>query len=100
MVNWQQYSGGSQVISNLKINVKELAEKAMGTRKHVPPVWQFFDGELEDFAERIAHECVKICTEQSLTHAAQGNFAESGAAGMCGHIISETFLYDSYEDTK
>jgi len=33
--------------------IKLLAEEAMGTRKHVPPVWQFFDHELEKFVELI-----------------------------------------------
>jgi hypothetical protein len=39
--------------------IKELAEQSMGTRKHVPPVWQFFDDELQKFAELIVRECAK-----------------------------------------
>ena len=41
--------------------ILELAEQAMGTRKHVPPVWQFYDTELEKFAELIVRECAKQC---------------------------------------
>lgn len=37
--------------------IRELAEQAAGTRKHVPPVWQFFDDELEKFAQLIVREC-------------------------------------------
>jgi len=33
--------------------IQKLAEQAMGTRKHVPPVWQFFDHELQEFADLI-----------------------------------------------
>jgi hypothetical protein len=41
--------------------IKQLAEQSMGTRKHVPPVWQFFDDELQKFAELIVEECVLQC---------------------------------------
>jgi hypothetical protein len=37
--------------------IYELAEHAMGTKKHIPPVWQFYDYELEKFAELIIDEC-------------------------------------------
>ena len=40
--------------------IKEIANQAMGTRKHVPPVWQFYDIELEKFAELIVRECCDI----------------------------------------
>ena len=40
--------------------VMELAEQAMGTRKHVPPVWQFYDHELKDYAELIIQECIQV----------------------------------------
>jgi hypothetical protein len=33
--------------------IQQLAEEAMGTRKYVPPVWQFYDHELEKFVELI-----------------------------------------------
>ena len=39
--------------------IRDLAESAMGTRKHVPPVWQFFDDELEDFTALIVEQCIK-----------------------------------------
>lgn len=38
--------------------IRELAEQAEGTKKHVPAVWQFYDHELEKFAELIVQECV------------------------------------------
>lgn len=38
--------------------IKKLAEEALGTRKHVPPVWQFFDAELEKFAELVIKDVV------------------------------------------
>lgn len=43
--------------------IKEIANQAMGTRKHVPPVWQFYDIELEKFAELIVRECCDIFVE-------------------------------------
>jgi hypothetical protein len=42
--------------------IKELAEQSMGTRKHIPPVWQFFDDELQKFAELIIRECADIAS--------------------------------------
>ena len=33
--------------------IRLLAEEAVGTRKYVPPVWQFYDYELEKFVELI-----------------------------------------------
>lgn len=41
--------------------IKELAEQAMATRKHVPPVWQMYDVEMEKFAAFIIKECVDKC---------------------------------------
>lgn len=38
--------------------IKELAEQAMATRKHAPPVWQMYDIEMEKFAELIAKDCI------------------------------------------
>ena len=40
--------------------IRELAEQAEGTKKHVPAVWQFYDHELEKFAELIVRECRKV----------------------------------------
>lgn len=37
--------------------IQELANKALGTRKHRPPVWQFYDVELQQFAELVIQEC-------------------------------------------
>lgn len=38
--------------------IEELALEAMGTRKYVPPVWQFYDSELEKFAQLIVQKCI------------------------------------------
>ena len=43
--------------------IRELAEQAAGTKKYVPPVWQFYDDELEKFAELIVKECIDYCGE-------------------------------------
>lgn len=40
--------------------IKELAEAAMATRKHVPPVWQLYDSEMEKFAELIVRMCADL----------------------------------------
>lgn len=40
--------------------IKELAKQASGTKKYVPPVWQFYDDELEYFAELIVRKCAQI----------------------------------------
>lgn len=40
--------------------IKKLAEEAEGTKKHVPAVWQFYDYELEKFAELLIKECIKL----------------------------------------
>jgi type I site-specific restriction endonuclease len=36
--------------------IQELAEQASGTRKYVRPVWQFYDDELEKFAELLIRD--------------------------------------------
>ncbi len=36
--------------------IHKIAEQA-STRKHVPPVWQFYDQELEDFVRMVVREC-------------------------------------------
>ena len=38
--------------------IKELALKSAGTKKYVPPVWQFYDDELEAFAKAIIQDCI------------------------------------------
>ena len=40
--------------------IRELAEQAEGTKKHVPAVWQFYDHELVKFAELIVRECANV----------------------------------------
>jgi hypothetical protein len=50
--------------------IQELAEQAMGTRKHVPPVWQFYDIELEKFAELIVRECANYAFSDDQDHKA------------------------------
>lgn len=65
--------------------IKLLAEQAYGTRKHVPPVWQFFDHELEKFAELIVAECISQCwTVSELEH--KGNVISECSKRMRKHF--------------
>ena len=43
--------------------IRELAKQAEGTKKHVPAVWQFYDHELEKFAQLIVRECIGCCEQ-------------------------------------
>ena len=75
--------------------IKELAEQAEGTKKHVPAVWQFYDHELEKFAELIVRECASICELESQTYkysftSAKAQLAES-TAKYCGTMIKKYF---------
>ena len=54
--------------------IKELAEQAEGTKKHVPAVWQFYDYELEKFAELIVRECAKIVNDNDCEISQVGNY--------------------------
>ena len=45
---------------------RELAKDAAGTRKHVPPLWQFYDEELEKFAESLVRECAEVARQHNL----------------------------------
>lgn len=65
--------------------IKELAEQAMGTKKHVPPVWQFYDIELEKFAELIIAECVSVCNNRV------GNSDYNTGRMHCASDIKEYF---------
>ena len=47
--------------------IKQLAEQAAGTKKYVPPVWQFFDDELETLVKLVAQECVTIIESQRVS---------------------------------
>ena len=55
--------------------IEELAEQALGTRKYVPPVWQFYDDELEKFAELIVKECSSIIESQDVDSAFKNRMA-------------------------
>ena len=46
--------------------IQELALQAEGTKKHVPAVWQFYDHELEKFAELIVRECISTLNEMHM----------------------------------
>lgn len=56
--------------------IRELAVQAEGTKKHVPAVWQFYDHELERFAELIVRECataiINDCRLNDVRSAANG----------------------------
>ena len=51
----------------MKERIKQLAEQAAGTKKYVPPVWQFFDDELETLVKLVAQECVTIIESQKVS---------------------------------
>jgi len=76
--------------------IKELAEKAAGTKKHVPPVWQFFDDELEKFAELIVKECARIMFEYGKTYAHPS--AGEYQAMVFSNVIKEHFYGETNED--
>jgi hypothetical protein len=62
-----------------------LAQQASGTKKYIPPVWQFFDYELEHFAQLLIKECARI---------ADVNQAENMDWNI-GEIIKEHFGVES-----
>lgn len=67
--------------------IKELAERAYGTRKHVPPVWQFYDSELEKLVESIVRECALLAS-----------WCESEQIPNCpGHILRQFGLQKELE---
>jgi hypothetical protein len=41
--------------------IKKLAEQAKGTKTPGFPVWQFYNTELEKFAELIVKRCIQVC---------------------------------------
>lgn len=43
--------------------IRNIASESYGTKKYVPPVWQFFDHELEDFTKLIVNETIKLCDD-------------------------------------
>jgi hypothetical protein len=85
IANRKHYSNTNNPIdfpkSKNKMNerIRLLAEQSMGTRKHVPPVWQFFDDELQKFAELIVRECADLFPS-----------ADSGTTGI-GVVIKQHF---------
>lgn len=46
--------------------LRKLAEQALGTRKHVPPVWQFYDEELEKYTRLVISECANALVDNEL----------------------------------
>ncbi len=45
--------------------IQELAKQAEGTKKHVPAVWQFYDYELEKFAQLIVAKVLDEVAERA-----------------------------------
>jgi len=43
----------------MKTDIAKLAEAAGGTRKYVPAVWQFYDSELQKFAELVMEDVMR-----------------------------------------
>lgn len=62
--------------------IHQLAEKAAGTRKHVPPIWQFYDQELEAFVRLIVSECANALVDNELY------------SRHVGHAFREHFGYE------
>lgn len=56
--------------------VRQLAERARGTRKYVPPVWQFFDDELEKFVELVVLDCARVMDELNEAYGAPSTAGE------------------------
>ena len=56
--------------------IRRLAELALGTRKHTPPVWQFFDDELEKFAELVVLDCARVMDELNEAYGAPSTAGE------------------------
>jgi len=54
--------------------IRELAEQAAGTKKYVPPVWQFYDDELEKFAELIVQECASLMESEKDYYSKPGSY--------------------------
>lgn len=52
--------------------IRELAIQAEGTKKHVPAVWQFYDYELEKFAQLIVRECASVIVGNEIDHPITG----------------------------
>ena len=55
--------------------IRELAEQAGSTHKQSLGVYQFYEHELEKFAELIVEECIKV-SEQSQWLEAKGEYYE------------------------
>lgn len=54
-------------------HIEELVIQAMGTKKHRPPVWQFYDVELDNFAKLILQDCIR-CIEHTNRHHAHTSY--------------------------
>ena len=48
--------------------IQSLAEQAQGTKKHVPPVWQFYDSELESYTESILQTIYNLIGDEKLSN--------------------------------
>jgi hypothetical protein len=45
--------------------IRELAEQALGVKRDGPTVWQFYDDELNKFAELIVRECARVANDSN-----------------------------------
>ena len=56
--------------------IRRMAERARGTRKYVPPVWQFFDDELEKFVQLVVLDCARVMDELNEAYGAPSTAGE------------------------
>ena len=73
--------------------IKQLAEQAGATHKQNLGVYQFYENELQQFAELIAEMCAKVCEVEAsviVTNASE-QFQEGKAMGatVCAAAIRE-----------
>ena len=71
--------------------IRELAIQAEGTKKHVPAVWQFYDHELEKFAELIVKECINVVQNLPPGYADYRNQIEDAFRRDCVAMIRKSF---------
>lgn len=79
------------MVFKMNERIRQLAEQAQGTKKYVPPVWQFYDAELEKFANLIIQESVQVCAGIAAVRAGYNDADGRDTAYSCGDMIKEHF---------
>jgi len=75
----------------MKTDIAQLAEAAGGTRKYVPAVWQFYDSELQKFAELIVRECNRAVLEVPCYYKDYRAQIEEAVIHDCARAVLEHF---------